>query len=263
MKHVSLALVALASLGIVFSACKKDDTKEATPAKASPSTEVPAADVPQPDIAAPATTDPAPKQGGDMFVFLTYGFEKPTPEIMSAWSKWMESIKDNTASMGRLSGGREISKAGTKELPMGLESITGFMIVYAKSIDDAMKMAETNPYISSIRVYAKGEAPPGSFAEPTAQKKFVFLTYGFMQPTPKIMEAWGTWMASIKGNIVDMGQLSDGREISKAGTNKLPMGLESITAYMTIAADNLEEAMKMAETNPYISSIRVYELISH
>jgi len=50
-------------------------------------------------------------------------------------------------------GGREISKAGTKDLPLGLESITGFTIVSADSLDDAEKMAQSNPYISSIRVY--------------------------------------------------------------------------------------------------------------
>ncbi len=87
------------------------------------------------------------------FVVLTYGFEKPTPEIMAAWGKWFESMKENIIDMSHLSGGREISKAGTKDLPLGLESITGFMIVSADSLDDAEKMAHSNPYISSIRVY--------------------------------------------------------------------------------------------------------------
>ena len=87
------------------------------------------------------------------FVFLTYGFETPTPEIMESWGKWLESIKDSIIDMGHLSGGREISDAGTKELPLGLESITGFMIVSADSLDDAEKMAQSNPYITSIRVY--------------------------------------------------------------------------------------------------------------
>jgi len=87
------------------------------------------------------------------FVFLTYGFEKPTPEIMAAWGNWFESIKGNIIDKGHLSGGREISKAGTKDLPLGLESITGFMIMSADSLDDAEKMAQSNPYISSIRVY--------------------------------------------------------------------------------------------------------------
>lgn len=87
------------------------------------------------------------------FVFLTYGFEKPTPEIMAAWGKWFESIKDNVVDMGHFSSGREISDAGTKDLPLGLDSITGFVIVGAESLDDAEKMAQSNPYISSIRIY--------------------------------------------------------------------------------------------------------------
>jgi hypothetical protein len=54
---------------------------------------------------------------------------------------------------GRFGNGREISKGGTKSLPLGPDSITGFTIVNAASLDDAEKMAEGNPYISSIRVY--------------------------------------------------------------------------------------------------------------
>ena len=87
------------------------------------------------------------------FVFLTYGFEKPTPDIMAAWGKWFESIKDSIVDMGHLGSGREISKTGTKDLPLGLESITGFVIISADSLDDAEKMAQSNPYISSIRIY--------------------------------------------------------------------------------------------------------------
>ena len=87
------------------------------------------------------------------FVMLTIGFEKPTPEIMEAWGKWFESIKDNIVDKNHLSGGREISSEGTKDLPLGLDSITGFMIVTAESLDEAEKMAQSNPYITSIRVY--------------------------------------------------------------------------------------------------------------
>lgn len=87
------------------------------------------------------------------FVLLHYGFEKPTPEIMAAWGKWFESIKDNIIDKGHFPRGREISKAGTNDLPLGTDSITGFNIVSADSLDDAEKMAQSNPYISSIRVY--------------------------------------------------------------------------------------------------------------
>ncbi|SHG12140.1 hypothetical protein [Bradyrhizobium erythrophlei] len=88
------------------------------------------------------------------FVLLHCGFEKPTPEIMTAWGKWFESMKDNILDMGgHFSGGREISKAGIRDLPLGQESITGFTVVSADSLEDAERMARSNPYISSIRVY--------------------------------------------------------------------------------------------------------------
>jgi hypothetical protein len=88
------------------------------------------------------------------FVLLHYGFEKPTPEIMAAWGKWFEATKSHIVDMGgHFSRGREISKAGTKDLPLAPDSITGFTVVSAASLDDAEKMAQSNPYISSIRVY--------------------------------------------------------------------------------------------------------------
>ena len=88
------------------------------------------------------------------FVLLHYGFEKPTPEIMAAWGAWFEAMKNNIVDMGgHFSRGREISKTGAKDLPLGLESITGFTIVTADSFEDAAKMAESNPFISSIRIY--------------------------------------------------------------------------------------------------------------
>lgn len=95
-----------------------------------------------------------------------------------------------------------------------------------------------------------------------AVKRFVFLTYGFDTPTPEIMAAWGKWFASIKNNIVEMGRLADGREISRAGTAVLPLGAEAITGFVIVEANGIDEAQRMAEGNPYITSIRVYEAIS-
>jgi hypothetical protein len=86
-------------------------------------------------------------------MLLHYGFETPTPEIMGAWEKWFESIADKQVGQGGFSGGREISKSGTKDLPWGMESITGYNIIEAEDLDAAVKIAEDNPYIASIRVY--------------------------------------------------------------------------------------------------------------
>jgi hypothetical protein len=36
---------------------------------------------------------------------------------------------------------------------MGVESITGYSIINADSLDDAERIAQDNPFIASIRVY--------------------------------------------------------------------------------------------------------------
>ena len=87
------------------------------------------------------------------FMLLHYGFEPPTPEIMQAWQAWFESIADRQIDQGGFSNGREISDSGTKELPWGPESITGYNIIEAEDIDAAEKIAKSNPFIACIRVY--------------------------------------------------------------------------------------------------------------
>ncbi len=102
------------------------------------------------------------------YMILHYGFEKPTPEIMAAWGKWFESIAPRTLDQGGFTGGKEISDAGSKDLPWGMESITGYNIIEAKDLDaaeaiastidaesleEAERIAASNPYIASIRVY--------------------------------------------------------------------------------------------------------------
>ena len=87
------------------------------------------------------------------FILLHYGFETPTKEIMDAWNDWFESIKNKTIENVGFGGGREISKSGTKNLPWNMESITGYSIIEAESLDAAEKLAQSNPFISSIRIY--------------------------------------------------------------------------------------------------------------
>ena len=88
------------------------------------------------------------------YMFLHYGFENPTPEIMAAWGKWTESIADRMVEQGGFHGGaREISDSGTKDLPMEMESITGYNIINAENLEVAEQLARGNPYIASIRVY--------------------------------------------------------------------------------------------------------------
>jgi len=88
------------------------------------------------------------------YMLLHFGFEKPTPEIMTAWGKWFESIADKSVDNGGFHGGaREISHNGSKDLPMGMDSITGYSIINAESLEEAEQIAKGNPFVASIRVY--------------------------------------------------------------------------------------------------------------
>lgn len=87
------------------------------------------------------------------FLLLHYGFQQPTPEIMEAWKAWFDSISDVVVSQGGFKGGREISKDGTRELAWDMDAITGYNIIKAENLDEAEKLAATNPFIASIRVY--------------------------------------------------------------------------------------------------------------
>jgi hypothetical protein len=92
-------------------------------------------------------------------MLLHFGFEMPTPEIMADWKKWFESIADKTEENGGFHGGaREISHDGTRDLPMSADSIMGYSIVKAASLEEAEQMAQGNPFIASIRIY---EIVPG------------------------------------------------------------------------------------------------------
>jgi hypothetical protein len=88
------------------------------------------------------------------FVIFHYGFETPTPQIMDAWNKWFASIGDKIVDPGSpLGPGREISRSGTKDLPMGSESLTGYTVINADSMDGAEQIAKGCPMITSVRVY--------------------------------------------------------------------------------------------------------------
>ena len=87
------------------------------------------------------------------FMFLHFGFEKPTPDIMDAWKSWFEKISDKQLEQGGFAGGREVSHTGTKELQWDKEAITGYNIIEAESMEAAEALAKDNPFISSIRIY--------------------------------------------------------------------------------------------------------------
>lgn len=87
------------------------------------------------------------------YMILHYGFEKPSPEEMTAWNNWFERIKDRQIERGHFPKGFEISATGTRELAFGKDSITGFTKLQAESLEEAKAIAEDCPFVLATRVY--------------------------------------------------------------------------------------------------------------
>ena len=94
-------------------------------------------------------------------------------------------------------------------------------------------------------------------------KKFVLMMIGFTQPTPEIMESWMQWFKSIEDKIEDQVGFGNGKEVTKNDITKLPMDLDAITGYLVINVENTDEAEKIAQSCPMISSVKLYEVRSH
>jgi hypothetical protein len=87
------------------------------------------------------------------FMLLHVGFEQPTPEIMTAWQEWFEAVSDRAVAHGGFMHGRLVNDDGVESLPMDLDSMTGYSIIEAENLDEAVTVANSNPYITGIRVY--------------------------------------------------------------------------------------------------------------
>ena len=88
------------------------------------------------------------------FMFLNYGFETPTPDVQKAWMDWFAGIGGHMVDSGNpFSFGREVTKTGSRDLPLEPTSLTGYCIINAESIDEAQKLLEGCPIIHSVRIY--------------------------------------------------------------------------------------------------------------
>ncbi|MCJ7717020.1 MAG: hypothetical protein MUO54_10955 [Anaerolineales bacterium] len=87
------------------------------------------------------------------FLLLTVGFDPPTPEDMALWNDWFASLKDVLVKHEGLHAGKEVTKDGVVDLPFGLEANTGYMIIEAESLDEAVGIAKRGPIVTSTRVY--------------------------------------------------------------------------------------------------------------
>ena len=88
------------------------------------------------------------------FLMLHYGYEEPTAEIMAAWQGWFAKVGDRFADIGSPLGNcLEVTKTGVRELSPDMGAATGYSIISADSREDAERLLEGCPIISSVRLY--------------------------------------------------------------------------------------------------------------
>lgn len=93
-------------------------------------------------------------------------------------------------------------------------------------------------------------------------KRYMLLHVGFEQPTEEIMARWKAWFQSVAPQTVENVGLRASREISREGVKELGWGPDSLTGYTVINAEDMAAAEAIARSNPFITSIRIYELAS-
>ena len=94
-------------------------------------------------------------------------------------------------------------------------------------------------------------------------KKFLMLSYGYVEPTPEIMSAWMAWFAKVGGSIVDSGNpLGNCVEVTNTGTRDLSPDQGAATGYSILSAASREDAERLLEGCPIIASVRLYEAMS-
>ena len=94
-------------------------------------------------------------------------------------------------------------------------------------------------------------------------KKFLMLSYGYVEPTPETMAAWMAWFDKVGDRIVDSGNpLGNCREVTPTGSRDLTPEMGAAGGYSILSADSMEDAERLLEGCPIIDSVRLYEAMA-
>jgi hypothetical protein len=91
-------------------------------------------------------------------------------------------------------------------------------------------------------------------------KKFVLLYYGYTEPTPEVRGAWQAWFTAVGDRFVDSGNpLGYCLEVTRTGRRELSPDQGAATGYSIISAESREDAERLLEGCPIVTSVRLYE----
>lgn len=91
------------------------------------------------------------------FILVPVGHETLTREVMDAWTRWFESIREHVVDSGNPFGEvRGVTRNGIETLQRDHTTITGYIIIKAMSMDDAVRLIDGCPIVTSMRIYEIG-----------------------------------------------------------------------------------------------------------
>ncbi len=94
-------------------------------------------------------------------------------------------------------------------------------------------------------------------------KKFVLLYHGYVEPTAEVRDAWQSWFARVGDRFLDSGNpLASCLEVTRTGSRDLSPDQGAATGYSIISAESREEAERLLEGCPFVTSVRLYEAMA-
>jgi len=93
-------------------------------------------------------------------------------------------------------------------------------------------------------------------------RKFLFISNGFVPPTPEVMDAWSQWFGKIGDRILDQAGLTSGRSFTEEGMKPLSTETEAATGYIIFTAEDLEAAESIVKACPIVASNTLHEIMT-
>ena len=91
-------------------------------------------------------------------------------------------------------------------------------------------------------------------------KQFVYLYYGFWEPTKEVMDAWGAWFGAVGDKFVDSGNpFGGGKLVTNDGSTDLGPDANPAMGYSVVNAEDMDEALSLLDGCPIVHSVQVYE----
>jgi len=88
------------------------------------------------------------------FILVAVGSAPPTKQLRDAWTRWFEDIKEHVVDSGNPFGSVvEVTASGVREQSRDENAISGYLIIVARDMTEARKIANRSPMHTSMRVY--------------------------------------------------------------------------------------------------------------